>query len=414
MNLSKSRWMIAALCATGGIAAASAAPPGQQQRIVNVSVRGPVQMTNGIYHRAVCSQQGLKRGFAACHAHVRTDSRGNTFVGKPLAASPAVQPAGLGAFDIRNAYKIKGKGSASTKIAIVDAYGYPNAEADLAVYRDQMGLPACTTANGCFKKIDQNGGTSYPAFDQGWALETALDLDMVSATCPNCKIILVESTTNSFTDMGTAVNQAAAQGAHAISNSYGASEFVGETSYNSYYVHPGIAITVSSGDFGYGVQFPAASPDVIAVGGTNLLRANNSRGWKEVAWTGAGSGCSTQFLKPTWQADALCATRTVADTSAVSDPSTGVAVYAPTSISTAGWTWVGGTSAAAPIIAGIYGVNGAVPTNAYGQRLYGHTANLFDIKTGSNGSCGGTYLCTAGTGYDGPTGLGTPNGTFAF
>jgi subtilase family serine protease len=276
-----------------------------------------------------------------------------------------------------------------------------------------MGLPPCTTANGCFHKYNQNGGTvNFPAFDAGWAQETALDLDMASALCPKCKISLVEGFTNSFADLGAAENQAALKNAHVISNSYGASEFSGVASLESFYTHPGIAITVSSGDFGYGVEYPASSPHVTAVGGTSLVRSWGGRGWTETAWSGAGSGCSTQFAKPVWQTDPLCSHRTVADVSAVADPATGVAVYGPISSTTSQWMVFGGTSVAAPIIAGIYGVNGG-PVNV-GQDPYNHVANLFDVTSGSNGSCGGTYLCTGAVGYDGPTGLGTPNGNKAF
>jgi subtilase family serine protease len=208
-----------------------------------------------------------------------------------------------------------------------------------------------------------------------------------------------------------AVNRAATMGADAISNSYGGGES-GTGPYESAYNHPGVAITVSSGDSGYGVEFPASSPHVTAVGGTTLSRASNSRGWNETVWSGAGSGCSSVYAKPTWQNDGLCARRTVADVSAVANPSTGVAVYGPVTRARSAWMVFGGTSVSAPLIAGIYGVNGG--TANYGSDPYGHTSALFDVTSGSNGSCGGTYLCTAGGGYDGPSGLGTANGVTAF
>src|SRR5262249_50779801 len=142
-------------------------------------------------------------------------------------------------------------------VAVVDAFDYPNAESDLAVYRSTFGLPPCTTANGCFKKVNQNGVQgSYPRADSGWATEEALDVDMVSAICPNCKIILVETNSAQLSDLGAGVNTAAALGANAISNSYGGGESsadANDTDYN----HPGIAVTASSGDSGFGVQFPA-------------------------------------------------------------------------------------------------------------------------------------------------------------
>jgi subtilase family serine protease len=294
----------------------------------------------------------------------------------------------------------------------VDAYGYNNAESDLAVYRSKFGLPACTTANGCFRKVNQNGVQgNYPRQNTGWAQETALDLDMVSAMCPNCKILLVEASSASYLALATAENTAANLGAHAISNSYGGGES-GSQGYEPAYNHPGVAITVSSGDSGYGVQFPASSPHVTAVGGTSLTQAANARGWSETVWSGAGSGCSAAYAKPTWQTDGLCGMRTVADVSAVADPNTGVAAYAPVYANISGWVVFGGTSVAAPLIAGIYGVN-AGSVN-YGQNPYQNQTVLFDVTAGSNGSCGGTYLCSGAVGYDGPSGLGTPDGSGGF
>lgn len=260
--------------------------------------------------------------------------------------------------------------------------------------------------------MNQNGvAGSYPRTDTGWSQEAALDLDMASAMCPNCGILLVEATSNSFSNLAAAVNTAAGLGAHVISNSYGGGES-GSSSYASAYDHSGVAITVSSGDSGYGVQFPASARTVTAVGGTSLTRSSNSRGWTETVWSGAGSGCSTVYAKPTWQLDAGCAKRTVADVSAVADPNTGVAVYGPVNRTRSGWLVFGGTSVAAPLIGGVYGVNGG--NVAYGSDPYSHASALFDVTSGSNGSCGGTYLCTAVVGYDGPTGLGTPGGTTAF
>jgi hypothetical protein len=366
-----------------------------------------------VYALSVCGRMSLP-GQAHCFAKVVTDARGNIIDGKPAArARTNATPSGYGPADLQSAYRTSATaGTASYTIAIVDANGYDNAEADLAVYRAQYGLPACTTANGCFKKYNQTGQQSnYPRMDTGWAQETALDLDMASAMCPNCHIILVEANSATLANLAAAVNKAVALGADAVSNSYGGSES-GSGSYESAYNHNGIAITVSTGDSGYGVQFPASSPHVTAVGGTSLSRASNSRGWSETAWSGAGSGCSATYAKPTWQTDALCGSRTVADVSAVANPSTGVAVYGPVNRRGSGWMVFGGTSVSAPLIAGVYGAKGG--TAAYGSDPYGQTSALFDVTSGSNGSCSGTYLCTAGAGYDGPTGLGTPNGTTAF
>jgi subtilase family serine protease len=316
---------------------------------------------------------------------------------------------------LQQAYGLSPSGGVGQTVAIVDAYDDPNAEADLATYRSTFGLPACTTANGCFRKVDQNGGTSYPAANTGWAQEISLDVDMVSATCVNCHILLVEAASSGLSNLATAENTAVRLGANAVSNSYGAQEFAGETSYDASYNHPGVAITVSSGDSGYGVQWPAASPYVTAVGGTSLAANTSIRGWSENAWNGAGSGCSAYETEPSWQT-ALgltgCAKRMVADVSAVADPNTGVAVY--DTYASSGWLVFGGTSVASPIVASVYALAANTATFTAGSNPYAHTAALYDVKAGQNGTCNPTYLCTATTGYDGPTGLGTPNGTSAF
>jgi subtilase family serine protease len=356
---------------------------------------------------AVCGH-GNPHGTARCHAHVATDADGNELEAQ---LSPNVTPSGFGPNDLRAAYNITANGT--TTIAIVDAYGYPNAESDLATYRAQYGLPACTTANGCFKKVNQSGVQgSYPSLDVGWAQEQALDLDMASAMCPGCKIVLVQATSATLANLATAVRTAGGMpGVTVISNSYGGSE-TGTTSYETSYNQPGKAITVSTGDSGYGVQFPASSPHVIAVGGTHLVRDSSARGWSETAWTSGGSGCSTVYAKPSWQQDPTCTKRMAADVSAVGDPNTGVAVYGPTTRRASGWMVFGGTSVSAPLIGGIYGVTGHTPNAA--QSIYQYPGSLNDVTSGSNGSCGGTYYCTAGAGYDGPTGMGTPNGTTPF
>jgi subtilase family serine protease len=381
----------------------SASPSGAQ------SVQ--LERSGNTYHKATCPHV-TRPGFARCFAHVVTDARGNIRTFQPN-GRPNFGFTGYTPTDFRDAYKITSSGSSTYTVAIVDAYGYPNAEQDLAVYRSKYGLPPCTTANGCFKKVDQRGGSSYPATDVGWDQEQALDLDMVSAACPDCHILLVQGDDASITNLGAAVNEAASLGAKAISNSYGLAESSSLASYDSYYNHPGVAVTVSTGDSGYGVQFPANSAHVTAVGGTSLSKASNARGWTESAWSGGGSGCSSYIAKPSWQTDKLCTTRMVADVSADADPNTGASVYGPTSSTATGWMVIGGTSLSSPFIAGVYGTNGGTATA--GSDPYSHTSALFDVTTGNNGkNCGKTYFCTAGTGYDGPTGLGTPNGSTAF
>ncbi|MFF4630423.1 S53 family peptidase [Streptomyces griseorubiginosus] len=336
----------------------------------------------------------------------------------------ATTPTGYGPSDLRSAYGLTAaaaSGGTGATVAIVDAYNDPNAESDLATYRSYYGLPACTTANGCFKKVSQTGSTtSLPSSDAGWSEEISLDLDMVSAIAPNAHILLVEATSPTMANLGKSVNEAVALGAKFVSNSYGGSESSSDTSYDSsYFNHPGVAITVSAGDSGYGAEYPAASKYVTSVGGTALSTASNARGWTESVWKtssteGTGSGCSTYDAKPTWQTDTGCTKRMISDVSAVADPATGVSVYDSYGI-TAGWYTFGGTSAAAPIIASVYALAGTPGSSDYpAQYPYKHTSALNDVTSGNNGTCTTSYFCTARTGYDGPTGWGTPEGVSAF
>ncbi|MGW1081266.1 S53 family peptidase [Kitasatospora sp. NPDC002522] len=327
---------------------------------------------------------------------------------------------GLGPADLRAAYGLPADGGEGAVIAVVDAYDHPHAEADLGVYRTHYGLPACTTANGCFHKVDQRGGTRLPRASAGWAGEISLDLAMVSALAPRARLILVEADSASFTNLGTAINTAVRLGARYVSLSWGAPENADGPAYDSRYLdHPGVAITAASGDGGYGVNYPAASPYVTAVGGTTLRRdAGAARGWTETAWStssdeGTGSGCSAYLAKPAWQHDPGCAGRTVADVSAVADPATGVAVYQ--TYGGNGWYTYGGTSASAPLIAAVYALAGTPAADSRPAGFpYAHPAALNDLTAGATATCTPAYLCTAGPGYDGPTGLGTPAGPNAF
>jgi subtilase family serine protease len=349
----------------------------------------------------------------ACQAEVRTDLKSQKSLGRQDT------PKGFGPADLQAAYNLPKDGGKDATVAIVDANDDPNAEKDLAAYRTQYGLPECSTGNGCFKKIDQDGGTNYPAPDAGWAGEISLDVDMVSAACPQCHILLVEAKSANMDDLGAAVNQAVKQGAKYVSNSYGGSEEAADTSSDDqYFKHPGVAITVSSGDSGYGVEYPAASQYVTAVGGTSLKKDSSTRGYSESVWgtsaggDGAGSGCSAYDAKPSWQKDSSCAKRAVADVAAVADPATGLAVY--DTYQASGWNVYGGTSASSPFIAGVYALAGAPGANDVPASYpYAHADKLNDVTDGANGSCS-DYLCKAGKGYDGPTGLGTPNGVTAF
>ncbi|MCA1218812.1 Kelch repeat-containing protein [Streptomyces sp. 8L] len=356
-------------------------------------------------------------GQFACFALRRTDVP----AARGLRATAA--PAGYGPADLQSAYNLPADGGAGQTVAIVDAYDDPTAEADLALYREQFGLPACTSADGCFTKVDQRGGTDYPQPSTDWAGEISLDLDMVSAAAPHAHILLVEGDDPSGDNLGAAVDTAVAHGAKYVSNSYGTDYRGGPgsgedpsetTSLDAHYNHAGVAVVASTGDYAYGVAYPAASPYVTSVGGTLLSRDGDSaRGWSEAAWADAGSGCSLYEPKPAFQQDTGCAHRAVADVSAVADPATGVAVYQ--TYGNTGWSVYGGTSASAPIIASVYAdaatpVAGTYP-NAY---PYADRAGLNDVTSGSNGSCDPTYLCRAADGYDGPTGLGTPNGLESF
>jgi subtilase family serine protease len=370
---------------------------------------------------------------------LRPAARGHgiTCFAKAISANgrgPAVMagPVGLGPSQIQSAYKLAGLNAAGRTVAIVDAYDDPKAEADLGVYRSKFGLAPCTTANGCFRKVNQAGNaTPLPAGDYGWAEEISLDLDAVSAACPSCHILLVEANAPTDTDLMTAVDTAVRLGAVAVSNSYGGAEDATELTSDAHLNHQGVAITASSGDSGYGVSWPASSQYVTAVGGTTLATASNARGWTETVWSGAGSGCSAYEPKPTWQHDTGCARRTVADVAADANPSSGLGVYDTyNSCGTSsfcdflislglaqgldGWAQVGGTSLSSPLIASVYALAGNTASTVYGSYPYAHTSALFDVTSGSNGSCGGSYLCTGAPGYDGPTGLGSPNGTGAF
>lgn len=333
------------------------------------------------------------------------------------ALSRSAAPRGFGPADLRSAYRLTAVGRRSRTIAVIDAFDDPTAEADLAVYRNQFGLPPCTTGNGCFRKVNQNGTAKpLPRADAGWSGETSLDLDMVSAICPGCSILLVEANNQSNPSLFAAVDRAVAMGAKFVSNSYGDFEFPGQTGPHgdAHFNHPGVAITASTGDFGYSPAYPATSRYVTAVGGTSLRRIAGGRGWAETAWALAGAGCSAFEPKPRFQVGVVtkCAHRAEADVSAVADPDTGVAVYQ--GFGGTGWSVFGGTSAAAPIVAAIYALAGdpgvADRPNTY---PYAHPRSLFPVTAGFDGACGWP-LCRAGSGWDGPSGLGTPNGTAAF
>jgi len=363
---------------------------------------------NGRHAVRVCAASS-KATVASCSAKVLVSDKTGVVPAATTPPGSALTPAQL-----RAAYGLTG--DASGTVAIVDAYGYPNLERDLGTYRSQFNIPACTTANGCLKIMDQNGGTSLPRFNTGWAGETALDVDAVSAICPGCKIVVVQAKSASIVNLGTAAATAARQaGVVAISNSYGGGD-LSDATYGSYYNHPGIAVTASTGDNGYqGGSYPASSSYVTAVGGTSLTTApGTARGWSESVWSGAGSGCSSYNAAVAPQSLTGCSKRAMADVSAAADPGKGgLAVYYPSTKNASTWGQFGGTSESSPIIASVYALSGNTAGTA-NAIPYAHSGSLFDVTNGSNGSCSPTQWCTARTGWDGPTGLGTPNGTGAF
>jgi len=372
------------------------------------------------YRRACAAAP--RAGYAACMALIRVNVRQHdaAFFGNSAPTGDGYGPSSL-----ISAYKLPSK-TAVRNVAVVDAYNDPNAVSDLATYRSAWGLPACntTTHAGCLTVTNQKGKISplpRNSGDTGWATEESLDVDMVSAICPTCRIFLVEAYTPTITNLGTAVDYAVTK-LHAffVSNSYGGSDSSSDSTYDAYYNHPGVAVTASAGDSGYGVEYPAASQYVTSVGGTTLTKDTAvTRGWTESVWgsssggEGTGSGCSTNETKPAWQTDTGCSGRTVADVSAVADPDTGVAIY--DTYDQGGWLEVGGTSVASPVIASVFALAGRPTAGTYPSSYpYSHTGDLNDVTTGANGTCSPAYLCTGEPGYDGPTGLGTPNGIRAF
>jgi Subtilase family len=347
----------------------------------------------------------LYTGGPVCDALIRTD----VAPVRADAMSPDETPSGFGPTDLQSAYNLASAAAADgtgETVAVMEGADDPNLESDLATYRAQFGLSACTTADGCFRKVNGSGQQGdYPPADSGWGGEASLDVDMVSAICPNCHILVVESE-----DLEGAQDVAVSLGAKFISNSWGTADDSGDASADADFDHAGVVDVASSGDSGFGVSFPASSRYVVAAGGTSLTRdSSTARGWSETAWSGAGAGCSSWETKPAWQTDSGCSNRTVADVSADADPGTGVAFY--DTFGQGGWGVVGGTSVASPIIASVFALAGAPSTsNPAASVLYAHAGALNDITSGSDGTCSTSYLCTAGPGYDGPTGLGTPTG----
>ena len=349
-------------------------------------------------------------GFVRPPIHVRGDA--------------STGPTGLSPAKTRHAYGfdlITNQGAGQT-IGIVDAYDDPNIESDLAVFNSQFGLLPCTTANGCFHKIYASG--VKPKTDAGWSLEISLDVEWAHAIAPKAKIILVEAASNSLANLLQAVDIAVQNGVSVVSMSFGGGESSTEASSDSHFSVSGVTFTASSGDSGAGVEYPAASPYVVAVGGTTL-RLDTSGNWQsETAWSGSGGGRSSNENEPTYQINLPLPNsngkRGVPDVAYDADPNTGFSVYDTVrDQGQLGWFQVGGTSAGAPQWAGVFAIvnssrvaaGKSVLTSAnfpvYAAATSGvYASNYHDITSGSNGTCG--TICNAAVGYDYVTGLGSP------
>lgn len=412
--LRRTRRAAIALAAAAALAggAMTAGLPGASAGTTGPSARQPAGM------RAACAS--APHGFARCYTLWRPQAAVNRSIAAGLTGS-AARPQGWGARALESAYQLPVSRNPHQTVAVTIAYRTPHLARYLAVYRKEYGLPACT--GGCFRVVNQNGKASplpSSGAGSGWDLEITLDVSMISAACPHCRILVVEANQPSLPALGKAEDTAARLGAQVISNSYGTREDGYSYSLSHYYEHPGHTIVVSAGDFGYtAASWPANLGRVTAVGGTELKRAKNARGWSETTWNNGvgagGSGCSAYAPRPAWQPATDCSMRTVSDVSAAAD---NIPVYNPVY---GGWVTVAGTSASAPLIAGIYGLAGNGATTSQ-QVLYAHAASLFDVTSGNNdwfagtggAACGYDSLCVAGPGYDAPTGLGTPHGTGAF
>ena len=376
---------------------------------------------------ALCRRpRNVKR--AGCFATAALDA---TTSGAFPDAVYGLTPADLSLLYAYPAPSVQGTLGAGQTVAVVVAYDYPLAEQDLAVYRQYFNLPPCTSANGCFSKVGAastgwGGRSGSPtsvsanptgADAMGWAAETDIDIEVVSAVCPSCNIVVAEAASDNLSDLSNAVSAAIASGATIVNASYGAPEDPSDRWLASPYENGPVKVVAAAGDWGFGVYYPASDPGTIAVGGTSLQVAGTQV--SETVWSGTGSGCSRYFSKAPWQRGLQsgwqCPSRTVADVAAVADPNTGVAMYDSSLFgSYGGWTVVGGTSVAAPIITGMYALSGDTARDFGAQALYASRWAFAPVTSGSNGWCVVSYLCTAQAGYSGPTGLGVPQGLSGF
>lgn len=371
----------------------------------------------------VCDPQAS--GKAACASQVVTDSKGT-----PLTTLGT--PGGLTPKDLHTVYNLPCTPGGPVAwecatpatfgpriVAIVVAFHSPTLESDLAAYSSRYKLPACTKANGCLTVVNQDGNSSpLPSTREDWAAEEALDVQTIHAICQTCKILVVETNDNYFSNLTAGVRRAAAMGATSINNSYGGLESYGYLPlYDSAYTQPGVFVTAATGDWGYGAYYPASSKNVIAVGGTSLYLNSDSTYAYESVWSGTGSGCSGandansyQTSVSTWSSMGCGTKRGIGDVAAVADPRSGISIYNSTPWSgLSGWYILGGTSLSSPIMAATLAMQTGTNTGNGASYIYANPSKFRDVTSGSNGSCGGSIKCTAGAGYDGPTGLGTPN-----
>ncbi|MGZ5055254.1 MAG: S53 family peptidase [Methylobacter sp.] len=324
----------------------------------------------------------------------------------------ALTPAGESPSSISSAYQFTPTGSQT--IVIVDAYDYPTAENDLNVFSQQFNLPSCTKANGCFQVVYAKG--VKPRANCGWAQEAALDIEWAHAMAPSAKIVLVEAASSSFSDLLKAVDVGTNiitqnGGKGELSMSWGGSEFSSETSYDSHFTNPNVVYFAASGDTGGKVIYPSASPNVVSAGGTTIKRDSSGKFIGETAWSGSGGGPSLYENMPVYQTGILTGSkRGTPDFSFDADPASGVSVYDSTSCNgVSGWLVFGGTSVAAPALAGIVNSAGhfysgsqdqlSVIYNSYSSSTY--ITDFMDVMSGSAGSY------TANTGWDFTTGVGS-------
>lgn len=382
----------ATLCATGLLASAAAGG----------AVGSPAAVPGGHgptpAYRPVCPPSAPVQ----CRSFVRTDVRG---------LAPNGLPSGYGPADLISAYNLP-KGGKGVTVAITGMGGYSKAESDLATYRSTYGLPPCTIKSGCLTLVNEEGQTKpLPADYPNWWGESGLDMDMVSAACPQCKILYVESNVSEdITGLLTSINTAVDLGARIVTNSWGAyGDGVWlDKDYKQYFRHPHHIILFASGDIGYGDAEPN-SRYLVMVGSTSLRAAQDKRGWTESVWDGSTSWCTQGNRAAKWMPQVGCSGRLMVDVSTVGDPATGVAVNV-----NGVWHVEGGTSASSPFVAGVYALGGHASAIKASKSLYKNPDGFYDVTEGSDGSCTPTIFCMAQKGYDAASGMGTPNGVSAF